>query len=71
MCIRDSPSHFVNFKVETVQMISEGNHIFSMIHATADGMDTIFGHYFEITDGKMSMFMAFDDTLSSANAMKK
>ena len=32
---------------------------------------TIFGHYFEITDGKMSMFMAFDDTLSSANAIKK
>ena len=27
--------------------------------------------YFEVTDGKMSMFMAFDDTLSSFNAMKK
>ena len=30
------PSHFVNFKVETVQMISEGNHVFSMLHATAE-----------------------------------
>ena len=36
-------------------------------------MDTIFGHYFEITDeGKMSMFMmTFDDTLSMFNAMQK
>ena len=39
------PSHFVNFKVETVQMISDGNHVFSMLHATADGMDANFGHF--------------------------
>ena len=52
-------------------MFSELYKVFSKCKATADGMDTIFGDYFEVTDGKMSMFMAFDDTLSSANAMKK
>ena len=59
------------FSVTPEFMIAEGNKVFAKCKATADGMDTIFGHYFEVTDGKMSMFMAFDDTLSSFNAMKK
>ena len=65
------PGAWDNFHVEPEFMISEGNKVFVKCRAKADGMDTIFGHYFEITDGKMSMFMAFDDTLSSANAIKK
>ena len=28
-------------------MISEGNKVFVKCRAKADGMDTIFGHYFE------------------------
>ena len=31
-------------------MISEGNKVFVRVHATADNMDTIFGHYFESSD---------------------
>ena len=52
------PSHFVNFKVETVQMISEGNHVFSMLHATADGMDADFGHFFKVENAKITESIA-------------
>ena len=65
------PQLWSGFSVTPEFMIAEGNKVFAKCKATADGMDTIFGHYFEVTDGKMSMFMAFDDTLSSFNAMKK
>ena len=51
---------------------AEGNKVFVRVHATADNMDTIFGHYFESTDeGKTKIMMTFDDTLSMFNAMKK
>ena len=53
-------------------MIAEGNKVFVRAKATADGMDTMFGHYFEIGEnGKMLTMMTFDDTLSMFNAMKK
>ena len=53
-------------------MISEGNKVFVKAIAKADGMDTIFGHYFEVSDdGKLTLFIAFDDTLSMFNAIKK
>ena len=65
------PNLFSNFHVLPQSMISEGDKVFVNAKATADGMETIFGHYFEIKDGKMSMFMAFDDTLSMYNAIKK
>ena len=59
-----------NFSVEPEFMISEGNKVFVKVIAKADGMDTIFGHYFEINDeGKTIVFTAHDDTLSSKNAM--
>jgi len=55
-----------------MDMISEGNKVFVRVKATADGMDTIFGHYFEVNDnGKMTTMMTFDDTLSMFNSMKK
>ena len=38
----------------------------------ATGMDTIFGHYFEVTDdGKISAMTTYDDTLTAFNSMKK
>ena len=44
--------------------------VFVKVIAKAEGMDTIFGHYFEINDeGKTIVFTAHDDTLSSKNAM--
>ena len=65
------PELFNNFSVKIDSMISEGNKVFVNVKATADGMDTIFGHYFEILDGKMHKFIAYDDTLSSFNALKQ
>ena len=64
------PGSWNNFSVEPEFMISEGNKVFVKVIAKADGMDTIFGHYFEINDeGKTIVFTAHDDTLSSKNAM--
>ena len=66
------PELWDNFSVESEFMISEGNKVFSKAIARADGMDTIFGHYFELNDeGKTIVFTAHDDTLSAFNAMKK
>ena len=55
-------------------MISEGNKVFVKCEfkATADNMNTMFGHYFEVADdGKIKVMMTYDDTLSMFNAMKK
>ena len=66
------PEKWSNFKVEPIEMISEGNKVFVMVKGSADGMETMFGHYFEVSDsGKMVRMMTFDDTLSMFNAMKK
>ena len=66
------PATWSNFKVEPMDMISEGNKVFVKVKATADGMDTMFGHYFEVSEsGKMTTMMTFDDTLSMFNAIKK
>ena len=64
------PGSWNNFSVEPEFMISEGNKVFVKVIAKADGMNTIFGHYFEVNDeGKTIVFTAHDDTLSSKNAM--
>ena len=65
------PELWSNLQVTVESMISEGDKVFVNTKATADGMDTIFGHYMEVKDGKMSKFIAYDDTLSMFNAMKK
>lgn len=53
-------------------MISEGNKVFVRCSGKATGMDTIFGHYFEVTDdGKISAMTTYDDTLTAFNSMKK
>ena len=66
------PATWSNFHVNPMDMISEGNKVFVRVKATADGMETMFGHYFELSDsGKMTTMMTFDDTLSMYNAIKK
>ena len=66
------PEKWSNFSVEPLDMISEGNKVFVKVKGKADGMETMFGHYFEVSDnGKMTTMMTFDDTLSMYNAMKK
>ena len=52
-------------------MISEGNKVFVIVKGTAEGMDTMFGHYFEVEDERMKVMMTFDDTLTAYNAMTK
>ena len=44
------PGLWDNFHVKPEFMISEGNKVFCKVNATADGMETIFGHYFEVKD---------------------
>ena len=65
------PQLWQNFAVIPEFMISEGNKVFVKCQGKADGMDTIFGHYFEVMDDKLSLMITFDDTLSMVNAMKK
>ena len=66
------PEKWSNLSVVPMDMISEDNKVFVRVKATADGMDTIFGHYFEVNEhGKMTTMMTFDDTLSMFNSMKK
>ena len=65
------PELWSNFQVTVESMISEGDKVFINTRATADGMDTIFGHYMEVKDDKLLKFIAYDDTLSMFNAMKK
>ena len=66
------PATWSNFKVEPMDMISEGNKVFVRCSGKATGMDTIFGHYFEVTDdGKISAMTTYDDTLTAFNSMKK
>ena len=66
-----TPELWTNFQVTIESMISEGDKVFVNAKATAEGMDTIFGHYMEVKDDKLSKFIAYDDTLSMFNAMKK
>ena len=48
-----------------------GNKVFVIVKGTAEGMDTMFGHYFEVEDERMKVMMTFDDTLTAYNAMTK
>ena len=51
------PAIWPNFHLKILDMISEGNKVFVRVHATADNMDTMFGHYFESTDeGKTKIY---------------
>ena len=65
------PATWKNFKLTPEFMISEGDKVFVKVNARADGMDIVFGHYFEVKDGKMITMMTFDDTLSMFDSMNK
>ena len=51
-------------------MISEGNTVFVKLKATADDLDGVFGHLWEVEDGKVVSFHALDDTQKLAAASK-
>ena len=65
------PEYWNNFMVTPQAMISEGNKVFVLVKGTAEGMDTMFGHYFEVEDNQMKVMMTFDDTLTAYDAMIK
>ena len=65
------PEYWNNFMVTPQAMISEGNKVFVLVKGTADGMDTLFGHYFEVEDNQMKVMTTFDDTLTAYDAMIK
>ena len=65
------PELWSNLQVTVESMISEGNKVFVLVKGTAEGMDTMFGHYFEVEDNQMKVMTTFDDTLTAYDAMIK
>ena len=67
------PQLYDEFKIELVNIIAEGDHVFAMLHATAVGsgkMTADFGHFYKIENGKIAEFHIFDDSQKLAHAMK-
>ena len=51
-------------------MTAEGDHVFTQIHAKAEGMEADFGHYHRLVDGKIKEFWIYDDSQKIAHVMK-
>ena len=64
------PAHWPNFNLTPIGMISEGNTVFVKLKATADDLDAVFGHLWEVEDDKVVSFHAFDDTQKLAGASR-
>ena len=64
------PTHFENFSVTVVNMISEGDHVATQLDATADGMEAKFGHFHKVEAGKITEFWIYDDSQKMAHTMK-
>ena len=64
------PSHYDNFSLTVVNMISEGDHVATLLDASADGMAAKFGHFFKVEAGKIKEFWICDDSQKMAHAMK-
>jgi ketosteroid isomerase-like protein len=66
------PQLYDVFKIELVNIIAEGDHVFAMLHATAVGsgkMTADFGHFYKIENGKIAEFHIFDDSQKMAATM--
>ena len=66
------PKLFDEFKIDVVNIISEGNQVFAMLQATAAGsgkMEADFGHFYKIENGKIAEFHIFDDSQKMAATM--
>ena len=64
------PAHWPNFNLAPISMISEDKMVFVKLKTTADDLDAVFGHLWEVEDGKVVSFHAFDDTQKLAVASK-
>ena len=66
------PQLYDEFKIELVNIIAEGDHVFAMLHATAVGsgkMTADFGHFYRIENGKIAEFHIFDGSQKMAATM--
>ena len=66
------PKLFDEFKIDVVNIIAEGDHVFAMLHATAVGsgkMTADFGHFYKIENSKIAEFHIFDDSQKMAATM--
>ena len=64
------PARFEDFSVTPMNMIAEGDQVFTQIHAKAKGLDADFGHYHKLVDGKIKEFWIYDDSQKMAHVMK-
>jgi ketosteroid isomerase-like protein len=64
------PPRYEEFSVTPVNMIAEGDQVFTQIHAKAKGLDADFGHYHKLVDGKIKEFWIYDDSQKMAHVMK-
>ena len=64
------PAHYDNFSLTVVSMISEGDHVATLLDASADGMVAKFGHFHKIEAGKIKEFWVCDDSQKMAYAIK-
>ena len=64
------PGRYSNFAVTPVNMICDGNQVFTQLHAKAEGMDANVGHFHKLVDGKIKEMWIYDDSQQMAQAMK-
>ena len=64
------PSRYEKFSVTPINMIAEGDQVFTQIHAKAEGMDADFGHFHRLVDGEIKEFWIYDDSQKMAHVMK-
>tara|TARA_B100001093_G_scaffold516867_1_gene596761 strand:- start:75 stop:527 length:453 start_codon:yes stop_codon:yes gene_type:complete len=65
------PVHWPGFNLTELNRYTLDNTVIVHLKMTADGLETESLHKFEVIGGKISSFIAFDDTQSMFLAMKK
>ena len=64
------PVHWPGFLLEEINRYSVGNTVIVHLRMTAEGLETESLHKFEVVDGKIKSFIAFDDTQSMFSSMQ-
>ena len=64
------PARFEDFSVTPINMIAEGEQVFTQVHAQGKGLDADFGHYHKLVGGKIKEFWIYDDSQKMAHVMK-
>ena len=64
------PKLWPQFQLDIVNIDVSGNNVYVLLNMTAEGLDTQALHMFQVEDGQIVSFVAFDDTDSMRQAMK-